>query len=412
MRLFSLHPKLNTLFTQPSFWRQLLLWLLFVLLIGLLAGSASALFLKSLEAATSARNNHRWLIYLLPFGGWLIAWTYDRYGRKVDQGNDLLILTYQQPAHKIPFRMAPMVLITTLLTHLLGGSAGREGTAVQMGGAMADSLRHWLKMPHLTQRVVLLCGIAAGFASVFGTPWAGAVFAVEVVRQRTWPRWAILPIIASAWLAHLSCLAWNVEHAPYHVGSLPAFNVVNLGWLALASLGFGAAAWLFVQGGEWQSRQYTKWVSNAILKTALGGAVLAGFYFLTQNDRYLGLGLPVIQEAFTTQILPYDFALKIAFTTFTLAVGFKGGEVTPLFFIGATLGATLSSILPLPTPFLAAMGFVAVFAGATKCPWTCFFMGMELFGWTAAPFLLFSCGIAALVSGKAGIYTTFTEKDA
>ena len=107
MRLFSLHPKLNTLFTQPSFWRQLLLWLLFVLLIGLLAGSASALFLKSLEAATSARNNHRWLIYLLPFGGWLIAWTYDRYGRKVDQGNDLLILTYQQPAHKIPFRMAP-----------------------------------------------------------------------------------------------------------------------------------------------------------------------------------------------------------------------------------------------------------------------------------------------------------------
>jgi H+/Cl- antiporter ClcA len=153
-------------------------------------------------------------------------------------------------------------------------------------------------------------------------------------------------------------------------------------------------------------------VSNAILKTALGGAFLAGFYFLTQNDRYLGLGLPVIQEAFTTQILPYDFALKIAVTTSTLAVGFKGGEVTPLFFIGATLGATLSGILPLPTPFLAAMGFVAVFAGATKCPWTCFFMGMELFGWTAAPFLLFSCGIAALVFGKAGIYTTFTEKDA
>ena len=405
MRLIPLLRQFNTLFTNPSFWRQLLLWLLFVLLIGLLAGSASALFLMSLEAVTSARNSQRWLIYLLPLGGWLIAWSYDRYGRKVAQGNDLLILTYQQPAHKIPFRMAPMVLISTLLTHLLGGSAGREGTAVQMGGAMADSLRHWLKMPRITQRVVLLCGIAAGFASVFGTPWAGAVFAVEVVRQRTWPRWAVLPIIAAAWIAHWICLAWGAQHSHYNLGNLPPLNAQNVVYVGLSGLAFGAAAWIFIRLGRWQHKQYKAWLPNLRWRTLVGGLVLALIYGFTQNDRYLGLGLPVIASAFEGQILPYDFILKILFTTFTLAVGFKGGEVTPLFFIGASLGALLASLLPLPVGLLAGMGFVAVFAGATNCPFTCLFMGIELFGPAAAPFLVVACGMAYFFSGKASIYS-------
>lgn len=395
---------LKSLFTKPDFGQQLLFWLFFVLLLGVLAGSASALFLTSLEAVTATRNSQRWLIYLLPLGGWVIAWAYNRYGRQANQGNDLLIATYHQPKDKIPFRMAPMVLMGTLLTHLLGGSAGREGTAVQMGGAIADTLRHWFKTHHMEQRVVLLCGIAAGFASVFGTPWGGAVFAVEVMRHKAWPRYAVWPVIAAAWSAHWCCLAWGVPHGLYSVGDLPAPTLINLGYISIASIAFGAAAWLFLRLGRWQNHKFKQWIPQASWRAFAGGMVLAGFYLFTQNDRYLGLGLPVIASAFEGAVLPYDFLLKILFTTFTLAVGFKGGEVTPLFFIGASLGAVLAGILPLPVGLLAGMGFVAVFAGATNCPIACVLMGMELFGVAATPFLIVSCGIAYLLSGKAGIY--------
>ncbi len=408
--ILSLLPALNT-FKYAAFWRQMRHWLLFVLLLGLLAGSASALFLWGLEEATSIRNDHHWLIYLLPLGGWLIGWTYQRFGQVAGQGNALLLATYQQPGSKIPIRMAPMVLLGTWLTHLLGGSAGREGTAVQMGGALADQVRHWLKTSHLPQRVVLLCGIAAGFSSVFGTPWAGAVFAVEVMRHKAWPRWAALPVVAASWTAHWICLAWGAQHSHYHLGSLPALNALNMLYGGLAGLAFGAAAWLFIQLGHWQHQLYQKWVPQLRWRAFMGGLLLALIFAFTQNDRYLGLGLPVIAAAFKGQILPYDFILKVLFTTFTLSVGFKGGEVTPLFFIGATLGALLVSILPLPVGLLAGMGFVAVFAGATHCPIACVFMGMELFGLEAAPFLLMGCTLAFLISGKVSIYTSTSNKN-
>jgi H+/Cl- antiporter ClcA len=401
-------PKTKTtpllLLQTTALWRQIGRWLLLLLLVGGLAGSASALFLSSLAAATATRTLYPWLIYMLPLGGLLIGWSYQRYGQVVEAGTTLLISEYHQDGKPIPLRMAPMVLLGTLLTHLLGGSAGREGTAVQMGGAIADQFTKPFQLSAQERRILLLCGIAAGFASVFGTPWAGGVFAIEVMRHKEWPRMAVLPVFIAAWLAHVVCLAWGVGHAQYVIGPLPPVNFATLAWLSLASVAFGAAAWLFVQLGHWQSRQYQKWVPNALLRPALGGTILAAIFFFTQNDRYLGLGLPVIAQSFEGGVLPYDFLLKILFTTFTLAVGFKGGEVTPLFFVGATLGAALAVVLPVSPTFLAGMGFVAVFAGATKCPLTCILLGMELFGWFTAPFLVFSCGMAYLLSGKKSIY--------
>jgi H+/Cl- antiporter ClcA len=401
-------PKTKTtpllLLQKIVFWRQIGRWLMLILLVGGLAGSASALFLSSLAAATTIRTLYPCLIYLLPLGGLLLGWGYWRYGQAVEAGTSLLIAEYHQGGRPIPLRMAPMVLLGTLLTHLLGGSAGREGTAVQMGGALADQLTQPFKLSASERRILLLCGIAAGFASVFGTPWAGGVFAIEVMRHEQWPRIAVLPVFTAAWLAHAVCLAWGVGHAHYIIGPLPPLHYTTLAWLSLASVAFGLAAWLFVQLGHWQTKQYQKWVPNALLRPALGGALLAAIYFFTQNDRYLGLGLPVIAQSFESGVLPYDFLLKILFTTFTLAVGFKGGEVTPLFFVGATLGAALAVVLPISPAFLAGMGFVAVFAGATKCPLTCILLGMELFGWFTAPFLVLSCGLTYLLSGKQSIY--------
>jgi H+/Cl- antiporter ClcA len=403
-----MHPKTKTpsllLLQKMAFWHQIGRWLMLLLLVGGLVGSASALFLSSLAAATATRSLYPWLIYMLPLGGLLIGWGYQRYGRVVEAGTTLLIAEYHQGGRPIPLRMAPMVLVGTLLTHVLGGSAGREGTAVQMGGAIADQFTKPFQLSAQERRILLLCGIAAGFASVFGTPWAGGVFAIEVMRHKEWPRMAVLPVFIAAWLAHLVCLAWGVGNAQYVIGTLPPVNFATLAWLSLASVAFGAAAWLFVQLGHWQTRQYQKWVPNALLRPALGGTLLAAIYFFTQNDRYLGLGLPVIAQSFEGGVLPYDFLLKILFTTFTLAVGFKGGEVTPLFFVGATLGASLSLWLPIDSAFLAAMGLVAVFAAATKCPIACIFLGMELFGLSAMPFVLASCLLAVLFSGSSSIY--------
>ena len=387
-------------------WRHLGNWLLLVLFIGIASGSASALFLISLDGITEVRGNHPWLIYLLPLGGLLIGWGYQSYGKQVEQDTAMLLSAYHQPlAQTIPFRMAPMVLIGTLITHLFGGSAGREGTAVQMGGAIADQSARWFKRAPLGRRTVLLCGIAAGFAAVFGTPWAGAVFAIEVMRHKHWPRTAVLPIITVAWVAHYTCLIWGAKHSSYALGVLPSLAFTSLGYSLVAGLCFGAAAWLFIQLGHWQSTTFKRWIPNNLWRPMLGGSMLAAVYLLTQNDRYLGLGLPVIAAAFEGAVLPFDFLLKIIFTTFTLAVGFKGGEVTPLFFIGATLGVALGGFLPLPLPLLAGMGLVAVFAGATNSPIACVIMGMELFGITAAPYLIVACGMAYLFSGKMGIYS-------
>jgi H+/Cl- antiporter ClcA len=239
---------------------------------------------------------------------------------------------------------------------------------------------------------------------VFGTPWAGAVFAIEVMRHWHWPRKAVLPVLAAAWLAHLSCVALGASHAAYPLPALPGLHLQWLGYSALAGLAFGLAAWLFIALSHLQSSLYERLLPDARWRGLLGGTVLLAVLLLFEPHRYLGLGLPIIEAAFSTPQLPYDFALKILFTSFTLAVGFKGGEVTPLFFIGATLGNALVWWLPLPMPLLAGMGFVAVFASATNTPLACVVMGIELFGWSAAPYLSVACGLAYLFSGKKSIY--------
>jgi H+/Cl- antiporter ClcA len=379
-------------------------WLLISMVVGSLAGSASALFLYLLEAATQWREGHPWVIGLLPIAGLLIAALYHYWGQEVVKGNNQLLEEVENPQKIIPLKMAPLVLATTVLTHLFGGSAGREGTAVQLGGAVADQFTRLLRLKNRDRRLLIVCGISAGFASVFGTPLAGAVFAIEVLVIGRLRYDAIIPSLFAALVADYVCRLYPIHHTHYTMGPVPALDAVTFLWAVVAGIAFGLAAWLFSGAMHQTAALFAARIRQPLLRPVLGGVLVAGFVLLSGSTRYIGLGIPVLVESFTTRQEYHVFLLKIALTVITLGSGFKGGEVTPLFFIGATLGSALSGLLPLPVGLLAGMGLVAVFAGAANTPLACTLLGLELFGMAAGPYLATASFIAYVFSGHTGIY--------
>jgi H+/Cl- antiporter ClcA len=371
---------------------------------GVLAGSASALFLWALDWCTSTRIAHPWLLALLPLAGFAVGWIYDRFGRHVEAGNNLLIDEIHNPARIVPFRMAPFVLGGTLVSHLFGASVGREGTAVQMGGALADQISFVLGLSHGDRRILLMAGISAGFASVFGTPLAGAVFGLEVLAIGRLRYDAILPCAIAAVVAHEVCLAWGIHHTPYVMGPVPAIAAWPLVATVIAGAAFGLAGRAFAWATHRLTRAMKAGLAYPPLRPLAGGAVVAAAAWAFHADRFIGLGLPTIVAAFTTPLAPSDWLWKFVFTVVSLGTGFKGGEVTPLFFIGATLGNALAPLLHVPIPLLAGVGFVAVFAGAANTPVSSTLMAMELFGSGAGVYALIGCVVAYLFSGHTGIY--------
>ncbi|MDX6188362.1 voltage-gated chloride channel family protein [Flavobacterium sp. Fl-318] len=387
-------------------------WILICLLIGFFSGSASAFFLVSLEWITQFRIHHNWIIWFLPIGGLLVGLSYYYWGESVVKGNNLLLEEYETPKKTIPFKMAPLVLAGTLLTHLFGGSAGREGTAVQMGGAIADQFTKLFKLEQSERKILIILGISAGFASVFGTPLAGAIFALEVLYFSKINLKSIILSFLVAYAAYFTVEFWQVKHTHYRIPDVPEINLTNLFYTVLISVLFGIAALLFSRTTHFWSSLFSKNIKYPPLRPFVGGIVLsiaiAGFGF----TKFAGLSVPVIVDSFSNANPWYDFLLKILFTGFTLGAGFKGGEVTPLFFVGATLGSALSLVVPMPIALLAGMGFVAVFSGATHTPIACTIMGMELFGIQPGLFIAIACTIAYFSSGSVGIYKSQIVKGA
>ncbi|WP_051711644.1 voltage-gated chloride channel family protein [Andreprevotia chitinilytica] len=379
-------------------------WLALAAIVATLAGTASAWLLLALDWATGTREANRWLIWLLPLAGFAVGWVYLKFGRQVEAGNNLLIDEIHDPKKVIPLRMAPLVLGGTIISHLFGASVGREGTAVQMGGALADQLTHLFRLQREDRRILLMAGISAGFASVFGTPLAGAVFGLEVLAIGRLRYDAILPCFVAAIIADRVGLLWGVHHTHYVAGAIPALSTAGFfGTLAAGAI-FGLTGMLFARATHRLSRLIKHHVAYAPLRPLLGGAVLAVVIYVLGAYRYTGLGIPVIVESFQHPVAPWDFAAKFAFTVASLSAGFKGGEVTPLFYIGATLGNALAPLLHMPFPLLAALGFVAVFAGAANTPLASTLMAMELFGPEIGVYAGLACVMSYLFSGHTGIY--------
>jgi len=391
-------PKLQTLLFN-------LRWFGLAVVIGILAGAASAAFLLLLDIVTAVRLRHAWLLYCLPLGGFLAGFLYHRFGLAVLGGNNLIIDEFHNPSRVIPMRMAPLVLLGTVITHLVGGSAGREGTAVQMSAALADQLTHLFKFAAANRSKVLMAGMSAGFASVFGVPFAGMVFGIEVLAVGRLHLAGVMQCGIAAFVAHHTTLALGIQHSPYPAVPLPAFEWQCVTSVAAAGLIFGAAARLFGRCSVLISHHSQLLVPYLPMRAALGGALLALLYLsFPELSRYSGLGLEVISQSLRTPVLAYDWLGKLSMTALTLGFGFKGGEVTPLLFIGSTLGNALSTVLPAPLGLLAALGLVGVFAGAANTPITCWVMAMELFGAPILPYAAIACGASYLASSHHGIY--------
>ena len=408
-------------FEQISIAAHLFKWTLLVIPISFTVGSLVALFLFLLEKATQVRWQHEWLLLLLPPAGILIYLLYKYLGKNSDAGNNLIMEEIHQPGGGVPARMAPLVLFTTVITHLFGGSAGREGTAVQIGGSIANLYARWFKLNEPDLRILLMTGIAAGFGAVFGTPITGAVFALEVLAIGVIRYDALIPCFIAAVFADITTSAWGIHHTHYHIdftGSpsdlIPFIHVdvLLLLKIVLAGICFGLASYLFAELIHTIKNYSNHFIRIKWLIPVIGGLLIIGLCYFTGTTDYSGLGVNG-KEAANVSIVSafhaggatsWSWLLKMVFTVITLGMGFKGGEVTPLFFIGATLGNTIAVLLGAPVDLFAGLGFIAVFAGATNTPIACTLMGVELFGGGNVLYFAVACFTAYYFSGHSGIY--------
>ncbi|WP_160717149.1 voltage-gated chloride channel family protein [Chitinophaga solisilvae] len=402
---------------------QLLRWTLLVLPVAVLAGSMVALFLWLLDKATHLRWEHEWLLYMLPLSGIVIYWLYRLGGRNAEKGNNLIMEEIHQPGGGVPARMAPLVLLTTIITHLFGGSAGREGTAVQIGGSIAGLLSRKLGLTASDTRILLMTGIAAGFGAVFGTPVTGAVFALEVLAIGVMRYNALIPCLIAAVLADVVCSAWGITHTKYHIdfsgtplsAAIPFIHtdLLLLLKVILAGVAFGLTSLLFSRLMHTIKHNANAYIKIPWLIPVAGGLMIIALCYVAGTWDYLGLGVMSkdpdgisVVNAFREggRINDWSWLWKLVFTAVTLGMGFKGGEVTPLFFMGAALGHTLALLMGAPVDLFAALGFIAVFAGATNTPIACTLMGIELFGGTHVLYFGVACFTAYYFSGHSGIY--------
>lgn len=413
--------RLKTSFEHVFIVSYLFRWTCLVFPVSLTVGSLVALFLWLLDKAMNFRFANTWLLFLLPIGGVLIYLIYKYIGKNSEGGNNLIMDEIHEPGGGVPFRMAPLVLLTTVITHLFGGSAGREGTAVQIGGSIAQFFAKKLKLSQEDVKTLLMTGIAAGFGAVFGTPITGAIFALEVLALGRIKHDALMPCFIASVLADIVCSAWGIHHTHYHIHFTEKgivffrffhFNFILLIKAIVAGVAFGLAGYMFAELSHTIKNYSNRWIKIKWLIPAVGGLIIIAFTYILGTQDYLSLGVTNPDPKAVSIIscfneggaANFSWLWKLLFTAITLGTGFKGGEVTPLFFIGAALGNTIATLTGAPVDLMAGLGFIAVFAGATNTPIACTIMGVELFGADNVLYYAVACFTAYYFSGHSGIY--------
>ncbi|AEB77592.1 voltage-gated chloride channel protein [Clostridium botulinum] len=381
-------------------------WVIIGSCIGIIIGLVISLFLLCLENATKFRTNNPYILFLLPLGGALVSFLYYKYGGNSSKGNNLIIEKINESCENVPLRMIPLVFFGTVVTHFFGGSAGREGTGVQIGASIGENVGKLLKLNKHENRIILMAGVSGGFSAIFGTPLAGTIFGLEVSVLGKMSYEALIPCLTASIVGNSIVSLLGIKHSRYIIKAIPNISIIIALKIIVASIIFGLTSRLFSELTHKLKAMFSKHFKNAMIKSFIGGILVIMLTFIIGTYKYLGLSLPLMGDAFNGNIHPLDFLGKLIFTSVTLGAGYQGGEVTPLFVIGSTLGSALSYLLNLSPSFLASLGLISVFTGATNTPIASFILGIEMFGSEGAIYMLMACSISYIFSGHTGIYTS------
>ena len=394
------------------FLRSFLRWSLLAILVGAVCGLVGTAFHVCVNYATRWRGELPWLLYLLPVGGVAIVWLYHRLGQSSSLGTDRLFTSIQDRT-AVPVAMAPLIFVATFLTHLLGGSAGREGAALQIGGSLGSDIGRLLKLDENDKRTLTRVGMGALVAALFGTPLTATVFAMEVLCMGHMVYSSFVPCIMASLTAFGVSLLLHMEPEGYVLTAVPDLNWISaLQVTGLAAL-CAALSVLFCAVMHISGHSFKKWMKNPYVRAIAGGAAIIVLTLLMGTRDYNGAGAQVIERAIEGEARPWDFILKLVFTAITLGCGYKGGEIVPTFFVGATFGCVVGPLLGMNPGFAAAIALVATFCGNTNCPVASVFLGIELFDGQAVPLFALACAVSYMLSGYSSLYHSqlLTEKD-
>ncbi len=378
-------------------------WVVFAVVTGTIVGLCSSAFYFVLSFVSIVREQNNWIIYLLPLAGLTIVATYHIMKNDNDGGTNLVISAVHS-GDRIPLRMTPSIFISTALTHLFGGSAGREGAALQIGGSIGNALGKLFKFDEKDTHVIIMCGMSAAFSTLFGTPMAAAIFPMEMVSVGVMYYMALVPCVVSSLTAHGIAVLLGVAGESFHVTGIPALQliptlqVVFVAVLcAFLSIGFCG----FLHRTE---ELYKKILKNRYLRIFVGGCAVALLTLLVGTNDYNGAGMHIIEHAVEGHVVPEAFLLKMLFTALTIGAGYKGGEIVPTFFVGATFGCLLGQFIGISPSLCAAIGMISLFCGVTNCPISTLLISFELFGYEGMPYYLLAVAFSYMLSGYSGLY--------
>lgn len=380
-------------------------WSVIAVLVGVCAGAFSTAFGHCINLATDFRGDHLWTIYFLPVAGILIVFLYKICDYEKNKGTDQVFLTVHAQKKDIPFRMAPLIFVSTVITHLCGGSAGREGAALQMGGSIGSTIGRALRLDEKDRIVLVMCGMSAAFSALFGTPMAATIFAMEVESVGIMYYAALVPCALSAIISSKFAINMGINPESFLIQEVPNLTIPNTLKVMLLAIICAYISAFFCAMLHTVHKYMRAYLRNPYVRIMVAGVIIILVTKVLNTTDYMGAGIDVIERAVDGEVNPEAFLIKMILTAITLGAGFKGGEIVPSFYIGATAGCFLGYLLGLSPSFAAALGMTAVFCGVTNCPISSILIAFELFGYSGNCFYLITAAIAYLLSGYYSLYS-------